>query len=390
MRRCSPRQSRSPARPAFRWACVFFNLLDGVVSGRAAQRVGRQRPADIYPRLARLEPGRQGGHHIPPSAEPPGRRVSAGHTFTEYSQIGFYIEISLGTAQDDPEARYHFVKNQQGPELVTQCAHLAVVVRHHGPGRALRPQGFDDDGRRTAAVGILCHKGPQTAGPVDVVGIHFPGIFKTACRNTVGLEIGGTGNVQAEDHLVAPAVIRAAHLNDGGVAGKIPGRPNRGHDTLRAAAQHAEHLDIRHESVYQPGQFQFVLVKEPGNRSARLYQRQDFFLDRFVIAAQQSGTAGLQKVNVPVAVHIPQPGIPGFGNGNREWVIESQVVLNTAGNVTAGFRGQCTRLRTFFVEIPHDGIHAVSFEGPHGLADQLFEGPEDRPRIRPVRYGISS
>ena len=51
-------------------------------------------------------------------------------------------------------------------------------------------------------------------------------------------------------------------------------------------------------------------------------------------------TARLQEVNVLVSVNIPHVGVRRFFNGDREGIIERQVVLNPTGDVDLGFIGQ--------------------------------------------------
>ena len=94
------------------------DLQDGIVPGRAAQRVGRQGTAHVGPLFARLEPRRQRGHDVGPPAQATGRRVTAGYALAKDGQVGLDSEIPLRAAQPQPESGHDLVKDQQCAEFV--------------------------------------------------------------------------------------------------------------------------------------------------------------------------------------------------------------------------------------------------------------------------------
>ena len=98
-------------------------------------------------------------------------------------------------------------------------------------------------------------------------GIELAGAPGGAHRDALGLEAPGAGDVQAVDHLVAPAVVGAADLDDVLLAGERARHADGGHDRLGAGAEHAEHLDGRHEPVDELGQLELVLVEQAGHRA---------------------------------------------------------------------------------------------------------------------------
>ena len=95
-----------------------------------------------------------------------------------------------------------------------------------------------------------------------------------------------------------------------------------------------------HEAVDQLGQLQLVFVEQAGHRAAGLQQLEDLLAHGRVVAAQHGRAAGLQEVDVAVAVHVPQVGAVGFLDRQREGIVEGQVVLHAAGDDLFGFVGQ--------------------------------------------------
>ena len=117
------------------------HLLDREVAGRAGQRVGRQRPADLDVRAAlAVEAGAEGRHDVGATADPARHRVAAGHRLAEHGQVGRDPEVAGRTAHADPEAGDHLVEDQQRAELVAQL---------RGPSRCSRaaPGGCRTPGR---------------------------------------------------------------------------------------------------------------------------------------------------------------------------------------------------------------------------------------------------
>ena len=188
--------------------------------------------------------------------------------------------------------------------------------------------------------------------------------------------------MQAVDHLVAPAVVRAADLDHPLLAGEGARAADRRHHALRARAEHAEHLDGRHEAVDQFGQLELVLVEQPGHRSGLLDHLGHLSPERLVVAAEHRGPAGLQEVDVLVAVQVPEVGALGLAHGQGERVVEGEVVLHAAGDELHGGSGELLAAAAARVVPGEHLVHHVAANGAERLLDQRAELLVDRGNVR--------
>ena len=171
---------------------------------------------------------------------------------------------------------------------------------------------------------------------------------------------------------------------------KHPGGPDGGHHAFGAAAQHAEQFHRRHVPADQCSQLHLIFVEQAGNRAAFPDQVDHPLLHRPVVAAQHGGAAGLEKIDVAVAVHIPQVGAVGFGHGQGKRVVESQVVLHAAGDMGLGGLGHGPGTGAAGLEMIENRFHPVPAKRAHGLADQVPHPLHDPGDIRPLGNGSSA
>ena len=266
-----------------------LHLGDGEVAGRAAQRVGAQRAADVGA-LAALAADAAGEarHDVAAAADAAGHRVAAGDALAEDGEVGAHAEVPLRPAQPEPEPGDDLVEDEQRAELVAQLAHGGVEAERHRPRAALRADRLDDHRRRAAHQLVLLELPAQR---VQVVGEELARRRRGAERDALGLEPPGAGHVQAVDHLVAPAVVRAADLDHPLLAGEGARAADGRHHALGAGAEHAEHLAGRHEPAHELRQLELVLVEEAGHGAGLLDDLRDLAAHRLVVAAEHRRAA---------------------------------------------------------------------------------------------------
>ena len=143
-----------------------------------------------------------------------------------------------------------------------------------------------------------------------------------------------------------------------------------------------------HEAVDQLRQFQFVFVEQAGDRSAGLQQLEDLVAHRGVVAAQHGRPARLQKVDVAVAVHVPQVRAVRFLDGQREGIVEGQVVLHAAGDVLLGLVGQRLGAGAVGLEVVQELLHLLAPDGAQRLADEFLQAGVDLVGVVPFGDGV--
>ena len=85
----------------------------------------------------------------------------------------------------------------------------------------------------------------------------------------------------------------AADLDDALLAGRDARDAHRRHHGLRAAAEHTEHLDVRHMPVDLFRDHQLGFVQQTCHRAALVQQLDDLFPDDGIVAAENCRAAGL-------------------------------------------------------------------------------------------------
>ena len=300
---------------------------EGVVAGRAGQGVGREGAAGQGALPRGGESARERGHDFFASADPACAGVAAGDALAEDGQVGGDAVVALGAGHAEPEAGDDLVEDQQGAEFVAEFAHGGVEAEGGGVGAGFGADRFEQDRGGAAGLGV---RGEPLAQRVEVAGGALAGGGQGVGGDAGGFEGAGTGDAQAVDDLVAPAVVGAADLDDVVLAGVRAGGADGGHDGFGAGAEHAELVHGGHEVVDELGELGFGGVEHPGDRAAVGEQREDLLADGRVVGAEHGGAAGLQEVDVPVAVGVVQVGAFRAGDGERPGVVEGEVVLHPA------------------------------------------------------------
>ena len=282
-----------------------------------------------------------------------------------------------------------FVEDEQRTVFVAECAHFGVVIEVHGAGAAFGADGLDDYRRRTAAEILVEFQ--IIFEHLGVVGTHLVNDLESAVGNAVGFEeLSGAGHLGAVDHLVGPAVIRAADFDDSLLLGRAACDSERAHNGLRAAAEHTEFLDVGHTLVYLFRDEQFRLVEQTRDGAAFLDELDGLFLHRGIVAAEDGGSARLQKVDILVPVYVIHIGAFRLDHTHRERLVEGKVVLNAAGDILLGFGGDGLGLRALLVIVVFADVLVCLFRNAvNGLGSELFQALVDFLRIRPARYAVT-
>ena len=359
-----------------------LDLLNGRVACKTRQGIGRQSAAHIGAVLAGGQTRRHELSILPLAAYAACGGIAARHDLAENRQIRHHIEVALGAGEGYSEAGDHLVEDHQRAVPVTQRPDTLVIFVSDGAGAALGANRLHDDG---------CRAAPELVAPehalqhVEVVGADFVGGGVGALGDAVGLQQGAAaGDLQAVDHLVRPAVIRAADLNDALFPRGDAGDAQGGHHRLGAGAKHAEHLHIGHVAVDFPRDEHFRLVEQTRNGAAFVEQLKHLFPYDRIVAAQDGGAAGLQEVDVLVAVLVVEVSSLGFGHTHGKRLVEGQIVLDAAGDILLRLLIYGAGLGALLVIILQNYIVIVVVRHlPNGLIGECLELGIDLLRIVP-------
>ena len=110
---------------------------------------------------------------------------------------------------------------------------------------------------------------------------------------------------------------------------------------------------------------------------------------RLVVAAEHGRAAGLQEVDVLVAVDVPQARALGLLDGQREGVVEGEVVLHAAGDELHRRVGQLLAAAAVRVEPGEVAVHDVAADGADGLGDEVAQPPVDVGDVRIAADGVA-
>ena len=114
-------------------------------------------------------------------------------------------------------------------------------------------------------------------------------------------------------------------------------------------------------------------MEKPGDGTAASQHLENFFAHRRIVAAQHSGTARLQKINVSISVRIPQISVIRFLDGDREGIVEREIVLYAAGNELPGFVCQFFRAFALVIEKAQELLHLLAPYRAQRLADEVIQ-----------------
>ena len=96
----------------------------------------------------------------------------------------------------------------------------------------------------------------------------------------------------------------------------------------------------------------------------------DLLVDRRVVAAEQGRAAGLEEVDVDVAVAVGEVGAVGAVDRERERVVEGEVVLHAAGDARLRPVGELLAALALGLEPLEHVVEGVVAQAAHRLVDQ--------------------
>ena len=253
----------------------------------------------------------------------------------------------------------------------------------NGPRAALGADRLDNDARCTAEQHVALEHILQHG---QIVRPHLVRRLIAAAGNPVRFQkCPAAGDFQTVDHLVGPAVVRAADLDDALFARRNARDAERRHDGLRAAAEHTEHLDVRHMPVDLFRDHQLGFVQQTCHRAAFVQQFNHLFPDDGIVAAEDRRAAGLQEVNVLVAVLVVEIRAVGPRHAHGKRLVEGQIMLDAAGDILLRLLIHSLGGFALFIEILEDYIVVIVVRDlPYGLTGQRLEPRIDLVGIVPT------
>ena len=352
---------------------ILFNFFHGIVAGNAGDGRGSQRAA--HKRLVdfgiAVQTSAEIFHIFSLAADAARARVAAGNHFTEDGQVRRYAEVALGARHTDTETGNNLIKNQQRTVFAAKTLYALIEVLIQRTGAAFGTYRLNKD--RSGAASELVHA-QLSFQIIQIIGEEFLGVLEDIKRNAMRLGEFGTGDTDTVAELIAPAVVSAAHFQDIFIFGSKSCHTNRRHARLGARTEHTEHIDRRHIVDNLFGKLVFILVEQTGGRTAVIQQLNNLFAHGGRVGAQNGGTAGLQKVEILVAVNIIQLHAAGFGENQREGIVKRKVVLYAAGDCFFCFINHFLGLFAFFTVIfGFIFLQSVRTNGINRLFNQIIQ-----------------
>ena len=164
-------------------------------------------------------------------------------------------------------------------------------------------------------------------------------------------ELSRAGHLESVNHLIRPAVVCTADLDDPLVLGCASRDTDSRHDGFGTAAEHTEFLNVRHVLVDLFRNQKFSLVEKTGNGTAFLDQLYRLVPYRGEVASQYRGTARLKEIDILVTVNVGQVSTLCFDHTHRERLVECKVVLNSAGDIFFRLGSDRFGFGALFVEV---------------------------------------
>lgn len=172
-------------------------------------------------------------------------------------------------------------------------------------------------------------------------------------------ELTASGDLQAVNHLIGPAVICAAAFDDAFMLRCATCHADCRHNGFGARTEHTEHFASRHQFADFLCQKKFSFVEKAGYGAAVVEKLEDFFSDRGEIASQNGWTARLKEIDVLIAVTVVKVCAFRFFHTHREREVEREVVLNAARNVLLCFSRYFFGLCAFCIEMIENVFESV-------------------------------
>ena len=130
---------------------------------------------------------------------------------------------------------------------------------------------------------------------------------------------------------------------------------------------------------------QLGFVQQTCHRAAFIQQLDDLFPDDGIVAAENCWAAGLQEVNVLVAVLVVEIRAVGPRHTHGKRLVEGQIVLDAAGDILLRLLIHSLGGFALFIEILEDYIVVIVVRDlPYGLTGQRLEPRIDLVGIVPT------
>ena len=227
---------------------------------------------------------------------------------------------------------------------------LLVVIEIDGTCTWLRAYRLDDNGSCAASHSLVVFE--IIFEHVEVVRSYLVYDREYIIWYSVRFkELSRARHFKTVDHLIRPAVVCSADLDNSLVLSLTSCDTYRSHDRLRTRAKHSEHLDVGHILVDFLCDKEFCLVEKTCDRTALLDKLDSLFLHVGIVAAQDSRTACLQEVDILVAVDIGEICALSLHHAHWEWLVERQIMLNAAWYIFLCLRSDLLWTCAFFVII---------------------------------------
>ncbi len=151
----------------------LFQLAEGVVTSRTAQRVGSQGAARQGLLAPAIQACSQIFHDMPLTAHATSTGIAAGDDLAKDGQVRGDVKVALGPVHTHAKTGDHFIKYQQGPVLAAEELHPLVEILVQGSGTAFRPDRLDKDSGCPAPEPVEPEDCLQV---IEIIGEKFPGL----------------------------------------------------------------------------------------------------------------------------------------------------------------------------------------------------------------------
>lgn len=168
-------------------------------------------------------------------------------------------------------------------------------------------------------------------------------------------------------------MVCAAHFDDAFVLGCAARHADCRHDGFRARAEHTEHLASRHQFAYLLCKQQFSFMEKSRHGSAVVEKLKHLFSDRLEVAAQNGRAACLKEVYVLIAVTVVKIRAGRFFHAHGEGIVESKIVLHSAGDILLCLSGDLFGFCALGVEVLQDLFECVFRYTIDRLTCQFFK-----------------
>ncbi len=164
---------------------------------------------------------------------------------------------------------------------------------------------------------------------------------------------------QAVDHLIAPAVIAAADLDDPFLTGENARQANRTHHRFGPRAQHPEHLTRGNQFANQRRQLLLILVKKDPSPAHSDRAVPSLFAGPAHSSIREGSAHPPAKNRCSDSHPHPSGAHLRLIERQRKRIVERQVVLHAAGNHPLRLLREHLRSLAIIFKVTKDLLHLV-------------------------------